>query len=212
MRAALRAELRRSATLPPLGWATAGGVLLAVGVVLLLRQSSGGAPATAVADLSRGVVQAAAVVAGAVLGAAEWPHRSIAWLAVPRRIVWWASRWMVAGVATAFVAALLTAASRAPLGVLDGWPGAWLWLWAVAMAAHLAAEVTRSVLAGSVAVLAVLWIAPGLLRPFPAAMAWLPDATPLGGWAGVRPGVGVGWLIAVASAAALRAWLSGSDA
>lgn len=193
MRAALSAEARKIGTLGPLWWATIGAV--------------GAATAVALADLARGLVQAGPLAVGAVLGAAERRQLAAAWIAVPRRAAWLTARWLSVGITLAALAALVTVATRAPLGAGGQWWGTWAWLWGVALAGFLLADLTGSAIAAAVTTLTVLWVAPIALQSFDGATRWLPDATPLAGWAGVHPAVAATWLgVAATVTLAVRAW------
>ena len=203
MRWALAAEVRKQVTLPGAWWATVGAVGMAAVLVLLLQGGHPEAPAEAVADLARGLVQAGAVAVGVVLGAAEQQHLATARLAVPSRPIWLGARWLVAVFATGLVAVVMVIAGRISVGAGGQWLGQWAWLWGVAMAAFLLAELTGSALSGALAVLTVLWIAPVVAAGLPELGDWLPDASPLAGWSGVHPGVAVGWLVVIWAAAGL---------
>ncbi|MDO5093959.1 MAG: hypothetical protein Q4D79_11185 [Propionibacteriaceae bacterium] len=202
MRAALNAEARKIGTLPPLWWAAMGAVGATIVVARLLRNAYPDAAAVMLADLARGLVQAGPLAVGAVLGAAERRQLAAAWIAVPRRAMWLAARWLGALLTLAAVAALVTLASRAPLGADGQWWGTWAWLWGVALAGFLLADLTDSAIAAAGVTLSVLWVAPIALQSFDGATRWLPDATPLAGWAGVHPTVAAAWL-GVASAVTL---------
>lgn len=92
----------------------------------------------------------------------------------------------------------MTLAIQASLGGSGQWWGIWAWLWGVGMGAFLSADLTGAALAGDGAALAVLWVVPLTLRPHESVTRWLPDSAPLGGWAGVRPGVAAVWLMVFA--------------
>ncbi|MDO5068509.1 MAG: hypothetical protein Q4D96_14615 [Propionibacteriaceae bacterium] len=205
MRAALAAEVRKQATLPTTWWATAGALGATVVLVVLLRVGHPEAPAEAVADLARGLIQAGAVAVGVVLGAAEQRQMAAARLAVPSRPVWLGACWLVALSATGLVAAAMVISGRATVAAGGQWLGQWAWLWGVAMAAFLLAELTGSALSGALAVLTVLWIAPAVATGLPRLRDWLPDASPLAGWAGVHPGAALGWLAVIWAVALVQA-------
>ncbi|MDO5084427.1 hypothetical protein EII34_15405 [Arachnia propionica] len=197
MRCALAAEVRKQATLPTTWWATAGALGATVVLVVLLRVGHPEAPAEAVADLARGLIQAGAVAVGVVLGTAEQRQMATARLAVPSLPVWLGARWLVALSATGLVAAAMVIAGRVTVAAGGQWLGQWAWLWGVAMAAFLLAELTGSALSGALAVLTVLWIAPAVATGLPRLKDWLPDVSPLAGWSGVHPGVALGWLAVI---------------
>lgn len=197
MRGALAAELRKIITARPLLWATLGALVVAAGVPLLLRNSFQGIDAELTADRARGLIQAGALGLGAVLGGLEARHLTTAWLAVPRRWVWLVAHWAGVVVTTLLVTGLMTLLSRAPIRAEGEWVGSWLWFSAVTLAVFLLAELLRSPLLATVAVMVVLWVAPLVLRNVGAIIRWLPDGAPFNGWEEVRPGIAACWLLAV---------------
>lgn len=213
---AVRAEARKAATQPVL-WATgAAAVAGAVAVTLLVRRSFADAPAAELVGVALGLVQAGPVAAGAVLGAAEYRGglHGTSMLAVPRRGLLLVARWAVGVAVLAAVAGLVVAAVAAAAGVPVGESGGLgpqvLWVAASAWAAMLVADAARSALAGTSAVLAVLWIAPAALRAgLPEWVRLLPDrvgAVMLDGTWPDAPWVALAWLGACAAVGAAAAW------